>query len=86
VSKSLARGEQDKAGAIAQQSMLLAAGLGITVAGLMLTQARPMLALMGAGTSSALYSEAYSYLTVRATAAPAVSCCSLVLPYDIHFK
>jgi Na+-driven multidrug efflux pump len=73
VSKSLARGEQDKAGAIAQQSMLLAAGLGVTVAGLMLTQARPMLALMGAGTSSALHSEAYSYLTVRATAAPAVS-------------
>ncbi|KAG5183211.1 mate-domain-containing protein [Tribonema minus] len=72
VSKNLAQGNPEAAGEVAQQSMLLALVLGLGVGALLLTRARPMLSLMGAGPGSVLYNDAHSYLTTRALAAPAV--------------
>lgn len=74
ISTYLAQGETDAAASIAQQSSLLASILGLSVMALMLINARSMLTLMGAGTHSILHKEAFSYLSVRALAAPAVLC------------
>jgi putative MATE family efflux protein len=72
VSRALARGEVQEAGEVVQNTLAIAAVLGVGVMGFLLHQRAHLLTLMGAGVGSALFVDARAYLTVRAFGAPAV--------------